>query len=1477
MLRQHTYTILGYLILGLAAIAAGQSNTQSLIETDQELLEFCQKAERLIGEGDYKPALEIFQSILDRGDSGYIAGEGGLFSPLDEWINEQIAALPDDGRMLYRQLYATQAQREFRRAIAEGDLALLRSVTIRYRHTRWGAQALGALAQQAFDAGRFSEAAQRWGRLLTVAPEDDKPRLMVQIASASHLAGLPSQAQATRGLLAETYPDAQLILAGRSQSALAFVDTMLARDVASAARPVLTDWPGQGATGGGAICMPTPEMPDVAYWSWPGSDSNDAIVPFRFIKVEGTNNYYYDSGEQPVYGMDMLDGQVVSIRTQPAPETVIATLPGYVHPVVWGQTLVIRSQEGIVACDLLTGDLRWLDNFPAEVKLNTSDYYYGYYYGDDGSNRPAVAAYDSGHYQPVVGGDTLYVIGGYADGSTAVTSLMSQMQGNGAGIGVRTTLRAYGLADGALRWSSASLVADDAVLGGTTFISPPAYAEGKVYVIGIYARAYWLNCFDAETGQLAWRRHLSHMPEYQNYWYDSTFLGLLARASAPTVVDGQVFALTNVGTISAFDSHTGQALWAYQYASTLNPVNSSMPTTPYRKDNQPGATNPVVVTNGRVVFMPTDASNVFCLDAQTGEKLWGMQNRGQHHLVALDAQRIMLSRPDLVVLSLANGQPVMEMGASDIYGRPALTAEGAILSGRGQFYRLRLDDELTRESVVSVPVSYDMPLGNLVVAGSWIISANVLGVHALVNFEALDVELTDRLAEATDDERPGLLYQRGELALRSGRYDDAYGDLMACHNQGGVAVVEGAETVALETLIHYAIIGQACRMEVPTEKLARFVDAHSWARGEAQLAENLLRQIKCAEAAGDYALAVERAHELLSAHGELDIVDVSVGPDTVVLAPLTDVSIRVLVEDLIQRGFLERLIAVHGQEVYAAFDAQAKVWMDQAIASSDILALLELSEHWPNSQWVDDAMFAAARLYYSQGLAATRQARREELILQAVGVLSQLAHQEDAPLAASAQIVIAAIYKQLDQDDIVDASIAESLRLAERNGLVISEVVVDFADIHGTLGELAAGLRGEAPTGDTPSTSEEERNLTFPVEEAFAAATIPGRILRDSTGQVLTVDDAIFLLGQGRLARLDTRADSEEAAVVWLIGPESDYLIASPTVAGLSPAGDVLVLADDTQAVGIVAATGERVWGQATKSLAGGELASMAAVEGQLLTMCVRGRLRQIDIATGRATWRVETDIPPADATITAWGDWVLVRSADGQRAVCISTQETNEQVTFTLAADAMLAPMGDDHVVVLQDNELAAWELGRQPAGVAWTRAFPARAATSILRAGPDGVVVGMRGSTGSRLEVLGVDGETLGRVQTRPYDGQPAWAEAAYLNAGMLYIICSDDTGVAEARSVISFNLSQGRQLWQSPFVPISAQGKVALPPQLTGRYLLTGFGDGGKLFAMERRTGQWVADVRIGSVADEAIVLGDRLIVPTAQGVVVYASKP
>lgn len=212
------------LLAALAMLAAGAQRSASEPAGAQELEEWLAQADRLARDGRVAEAVQAYQALLMRAESvvpGDVAGQSPSFSRV---VGGRIGQLDPQAMRLYRALYDPQAEAIFRPAVAELDRAALTRVVAHYFHTSVGDRALDVLAGMQFDQARYAEAARAWQRVLdrTSPPSLARPLLLAKAAVAWHLAGVPRLRDGRLVELAEKFPDASAVLAGREQNVLAF-------------------------------------------------------------------------------------------------------------------------------------------------------------------------------------------------------------------------------------------------------------------------------------------------------------------------------------------------------------------------------------------------------------------------------------------------------------------------------------------------------------------------------------------------------------------------------------------------------------------------------------------------------------------------------------------------------------------------------------------------------------------------------------------------------------------------------------------------------------------------------------------------------------------------------------------------------------------------------------------------------------------------------------------------------------------------------------------------------------------------------------------------------------------------------------------------------------------------------------------------------------------------------------------------------
>src|SRR5579863_2341369 len=188
-------------------------------------------------------------------------------------------------------------------------------------------------------------------------------------------------------------------------------------------------------------------------------------------------------------------------------------------------------------------------------------------------------AVGEGHASPILAGASAYVFTRLNDAET---------------------ISSIDPASGKLRWQQhypAPYQMNPAATGhGQGPKSTPLYSNGRVYTLGINGI---LSCFDAETGQLRWRKDFA-----QQYKEGAPDFGT---AMSPVVDNGLLIAHvggTKRGALTAFDAATGAVKWTWD-------------------GDSPAYASPIVVDLGGVRQVVTQSkSNIVGVAAATGKVLW---------------------------------------------------------------------------------------------------------------------------------------------------------------------------------------------------------------------------------------------------------------------------------------------------------------------------------------------------------------------------------------------------------------------------------------------------------------------------------------------------------------------------------------------------------------------------------------------------------------------------------------------------------------------------------------------------------------------------------------------------------------------------------------------------------------------------------------------------------------------------------------
>ncbi|TAJ01869.1 MAG: hypothetical protein EPO68_18485, partial [Planctomycetota bacterium] len=359
---------------------------------------------------------------------------------------------------------------------------------------------------------------------------------------------------------------------------------------------------------------------------------------------------------------------------------------------------------------------------------------------------------------------------------------------------------------------------------------PPLVDAGRVYAPFCRMRGrieYHVGCFELDTGRLLWSTWVvsgqGELNMFNRY--------LREFCAAPLAwSEGRLIAQTNLGVVAALDPDTGEALWSASYDSIQQSAVRGM-----GEQRRPTVWRnaPPVATDGVVIAAPTDASELFVLDAQDGHRLLALPHGrfgwakapGAYPSVLLGADRdgVWLgsapdsrSGPGLIGRWTRDGGWRAGGALQAAWARPTRNedddAPRARLCGDlllvPSFEGPEWLDARTGESRAVAPDGWDRrATGNVLVAGEQLYSLSGAQLAACLDWNALLERALARLRGAEPgravDELLSLREQRARSLAGRGRVEDALAELGRAHRDlagAPAAARERAPRERLETL-----------------------------------------------------------------------------------------------------------------------------------------------------------------------------------------------------------------------------------------------------------------------------------------------------------------------------------------------------------------------------------------------------------------------------------------------------------------------------------------------------------------------------------------------------------------------------------------------------------------------------------------------------------------------------------------------------
>lgn len=1501
--------VLGGVLRGNGVVAVGALEEPGagprpipLINIDEEMGGYLNDAQEMIARREYARAIEVLQALLGRVEQCFVpTPDPRRYVSLALRVTEVIGKMPPEGLKLYRSLHDAQAEQLFARAASERDEAALGDIVRRLFHTSYGDDALNLLGAIYFDRGEFSQAGRCWQDIYHGHSQSDldPAALLGKIVVAHHFAGEKRRAEEALELLRSSHPRAQAVLAGKKQNVLNFASkTMLTappRYVAVAA--ALDDWRSMAGAPDSVAVMSSCRPVLSPRWTRPGGKIEEnpnvrSVVGALFpISRYGGSN----AQQSQVW---LREGQVFVV-TRSGNRVQRTPVPATIHPVVVGNSVLYRGAEGISAHDLYTGEKLWASfAFPLHRSLPSSSrqrYYTPY----------AAAVADPGMWTLTVGEGKVFAVGKFApDPGRYYPGMVARQQGQVADTSVLAAFSVAG--EGRLLWRAGDGEGGTDILQGCKFLTAPTCAASRLYVMAEYLQAHHLLCLSAENAQLLWSAMVGQMPVPPGR-YSSRYRPMSC-GSPPAVADGRVFAVTNAGVLAAFDARSGRALWAYQYASSVAP---SLRPQKYGQVTSAYPPNPIVVAKGKAICLPADGEELLAVRVDTGERVWSVSRNAQHHLAAVADTRLLLAGGGLSILDAASGERLWSAGTvKDVFGRPAVTEDAVLASGKGEIIRVSLSDF----SVARPPlVRTDGILGNLVCVQGKLLAANAAGVSAYFAYADARAELSQRISKAGTAELPGLMYQRGMNAFNAGKPAEAMGDLLKVHQQAQHGGDAGMLAKA-EQALYRAYVSLGNRASDPAEGVSHFTRALALAYSDRSRGEMLLRLSKHHEQAGRHGRAAELAHRLTVEYADTDLVDVDIGPGADPFVRDDSDTPRASGYELGHRR-IKDLIGAYGQTCYAAFDAKAKASLNAAAAGNDAEACLRVVETYRHSDWAPAALLMAAQSCYNRAAGAPKPQRSEQLGLADQYLGRVIREYADSPLVPSAWLGLAMVRHQRNPKIVWLA-----LRGLEK---LEPTAQATFAGNSGSVQEILKRL-GSLRRPSPPPRPALPRWISPPLRPLLSVGKDATVILRGADGGAVRLGESVFLLRDDRLSRFDTAAATAEKAVRWetKLPVETDRIYrvgfsawAFTLAAGLSSDDAALAVITRGGFVGLDPDTGQVLWSHDAAHPAVGRMYAVVMAEDQFVILANTGEIMVFDKRTGRQIWRhrVAQNQLPWRVVPQIAGGLLLVGHGRTELAATVFDMNTRKSLGSVSigpfgAAQAYLT--ADGLLVVCDGSSLKLVEPVSGMGQPIWSVGLGSGLRPRILFATDSYVLVAPNINQGLiQRHSLADDGRVLQTYRTALAKGRQALPVRATVAGDRLYVLAgATATGsyvapnvrmvsYSKEPSLHGFDLTTGKRLWQPVSLSPAGGGTYvyAMPFEIGRRYICTlskaqPFTRPATLKIVDSVTGKVVQDpitvpgVQAGRelphqymmLGTSPVMTNGRLILDTPKGVVVFGKR-
>lgn len=945
------------LALGLAAYPHSQTHGQGANRTTTKFYpDFSDTADALLRNAashgrdkQWAEAIEIYQRVIQQygekvarlpkdDPAGDLGGDSVLYVDVRQFCQRRIAALPPEGREIYRSKVDAQAERWYRQGEVNRDRASLRKVVDQAFCSSWGDDALDLLGDLAFQEGRFEEAIATYRQLVPDKPGENVGMVhpdpgvdLAKVAAKKLLCrvalGVGTPGPQDLDAFAKAYPGASGTLAGRDGPYLATLVAALKDDR-----------------------LAPPAQPDGRWPTFAGSPTRTRILPGP-VDVGSLQWRVELEGVQAARATRGFRGVVATGPTRP--DRLLAY-----HPIVMGDQVILCGDSQVFAYNLNDRPEGLPGSASSTVKLAWQ------HDEDQGGGVPmAVRAPASvPRFTLTAHGDKVFA----RMGLTSV-NYMGRMN-----VGSQSYLLALDRAtDGKLLWKKQAVDVipthkpGEAAGRNLGFEGSPVADDRNVYVAMTDRKeqtSTYVACLDADTGAMRWVRYLgAASTDAENVFGVGMGMGMPGGMSSNDFghrllsLDGPtIYYQTNLGAVVAIDSESGSIRWVATY-----PRQDRAGGTSHDRD-----LNPAVVHDGLVIVAPDDAPAIYAFEAATGRLAWKTDPLPDEirlaHLLGVAKGRLVATGDRVLLFDVRNGKLLHSWPDSghgyEGYGRGLLAGDKIYWPTRNEIHILEQTTALRTEPSIKLQETYQETGGNLAVGDGYLIVAQERKLVVFCQNRRLIQRYREEIARFPDQAVP--YYRMARAAEATNQDDQALEGFSEALNRArpsetidGVSLVDSTRDHRFRLLMKMGDKARGAGDAEVSER--RFREAAKAARLDRDLLRARLAEANVQLQRGAAAESVGTLQELL-AEDRLRGLSVS-----------AEEGRRTIRSDLLIGDRLATILKDHGRAIYAGYDAEARALLGRGEAAADPRQIEEVGRSYPAAEVVPDSLLALGRLHQS--------------------------------------------------------------------------------------------------------------------------------------------------------------------------------------------------------------------------------------------------------------------------------------------------------------------------------------------------------------------------------------------------------------------------------------------------------------------------------------------------------------------------------